>query len=192
MEITAAVAADLDSLSEALDEGDGDITDALRRLAADVSLAVRSYMGLTVMAGNGSFHLTFTAMEPFAYPSDVAGSLRMPLADGTAEDASVRLVVILYASRPGAFIDLAADLCWLTGRPLTDLAIDQHLNLPAEPDFHDGLRDWSLVNQAIGVLIGRGYTPEQAELELDTRATIGDHTRAEAAKIILAGVRPFP
>lgn len=48
----------------------------------------------------------------------------------------------------------------------------------------------TVVNQAIGVLIGRGYTPEQAELEIRTRATAAGHTHAEAASSILAGMHP--
>jgi len=185
VEITAALAADLASLSEALDESGTDVADALRQLAADVRLAVPSYLGLTIVAA--TFPLALTAMEPFAHPGDVASSLMMPLSDGSSDDAGSRLVVILYAATPGAFVDLAADLCWLTGRQLSDFRIDQDLS-PPEPDSHGGVQRWSLVNQAIGVLIGRGYTPEQAGLEIDVRAVAAGHTRAEAANIILAGL----
>jgi hypothetical protein len=192
VELTAALAADLASLSEALDESGTDLADALRQLVADVRLAVRSYLGLTIVAA--TFPLTLTAMEPFVHPGDVASSLLMPLSDGRGDDAGLRLAVILYAARPGAFVDLAADLCWLTGRQLSDFRIDQHLS-PPEPDSHGGMQRSSLVNQAIGVLLGRGYTPEQAELEIDMRAAAAGHARAEAASIILAGlpsIRPDP
>jgi hypothetical protein len=187
VEITAALAADLAILTQALDDTDADIVEALRRLVADAKLAVRSYQGLTVVAGNATFPLTLTAMEDFAHPDDVVSSLMMPLSDERAANTGSRLVVILYAARPGAFVDLAADLCWLTGRQLSDFRIDQHLS-PPEPDSHGGVQRSSLVNQAIGVLIGRGYTPEQAELAIDTRATAAGRTRAEAANIILAGL----
>lgn len=46
--------------------------------------------------------------------------------------------VILYAAKPGAFIDLAADLAWLTGRSLTDFVLDRHLILPKAPDAASG------------------------------------------------------
>jgi hypothetical protein len=190
VEITAALAADLAILSQALDESAGDIADALHQLAADVSLAVRSHVGLTVIARNAASRLTLTAMAPFARPVDVASSVMIPLSDASAAEAGLRFVVILYADRPGAFIDVVADLCWLTGRPVSSFAIDQHLRLPAEPDSHSGLAGSPLINQAIGVLIGRGYTPEQAAAEIDTRAAAAGHTRAEAATMILAGLHP--
>jgi hypothetical protein len=184
VEITAALAADLATLSEALDETDADITEALRALVADVKLAVRSYLGLTVTSGDATFPLALTAMEDSALPVDVVSSLMMPLYDDF-DDASSRLVVILYAGRPGAFVDLAADLSWLTRRRLADFALDQHLNLPAEPATASDVRAASLVNQAIGVLLGHGFTPEQAAAEIDARAAAAGHSRSDTANIIL-------
>lgn len=49
-------------------------------------------------------------MEDAAHPVDVVSSPMMPLYDDDFDDANSRLVVMLYASRPGAFVDLAADL----------------------------------------------------------------------------------
>jgi hypothetical protein len=185
VEITAALAADLAVLSEALDDSDADLVEELRQLVADVKLAVRSYLGLTVIASNSTFPLSLTAMEDFAHPDDVMTSLMIPLSDHDGGAAGSGVVLILYAARGGAFVDLAADLSWLTGRHLSDFALDQHLSLPVEMGL-DGVLGSSLVNQAIGVLIGRGYTPEQAELEIDTRAAASGHTHMEAATIILA------
>jgi hypothetical protein len=184
VEITAALAADLALLSEALDETDPDITESLDHFVADVRLAVRSYLGLTVISGSATFPLTLTVMEGSTHPGDVLSSLMMPLSDGTADDSGVPLAVVLYAARPGAFVDLAADLSWLTDRPLSDFALDQHLSGPAQPD--GGARAASLVNQAIGLLVGRGYTPEQAEREIDARAASARHSRTDAAEIIVA------
>jgi hypothetical protein len=190
VEITAALAADLAVLSEALDETDGGLADALRQLVADVKVAVPSYLGLTIVAGNGTYPMTLTAMEPFTHPSDVVSSLVLPLADDRAAEAGAPLVLILYAARPDAFVDLAADLGRLTGRPLRDFALDQHLVPPAELDSSTGVRASSLVHQAIGVLIGRGYTPEEADLEIELRAAADGNSRAKAADIILARLRP--
>lgn len=185
MEITAALAADLALLSEALDETDPDITESLHHFVADVRLAVRSYLGLTVISGSATFPLTLTVMEGSTHPDDVLSSLMMPLSGGTADDSGVPLAVVLYAARPGAFVDLAADLCWLTDRLLSDFALDQHLSGPAQPD--GGAQAASLVNQSIGLLVGRGYTPEQAEREIDARAAAAGHSRSDAANIVLAG-----
>jgi hypothetical protein len=187
VQLTAALAADLATLSEALDETDADITDALRRLVADVRLAVPSYLGLTVASGDATFPLTLTAMEDSAHPDDVVSSLMMPLSDTSADGVRLRLAVILYAARRGAFVDLAADLAWLTDRRVSDFVLDQHLSGPAQPDPDGGLQAASLVNQAIGVLLGRGYTPEQAALEIDARAAAAGHSRSVAAKALLGG-----
>ena len=185
MEITAALAADLASLSETLDERDADIHEGLRRLAADVASAVRSYLGLTVVVDNGTSPVRFLAMEDSADAADVVSSLALPLWDESAGAARTRVVVVLYAGRSGAFVDLAADLCWLTGRPLADFALDEHLDLLAEPDTDCGMQAASAVNQAIGVLLGHGYTPEQADLEIDALAAAAGHSRSDAADIIL-------
>lgn len=186
MEITATtLAADLAILSEALDKVDADILEGLRQLAADAKVAVRSYLGLTVLADNPALPVTLTAMEDTAHQVDVVSSIMMPLPDESAAGPGSRLVVILYAGRRGAFVDLAADLCWLTGRRLTDFSLDKHLSLPAEPDTSGAVQAATFVNQAIGVLLEHGYTPEQAELEIDARAIAARHSRADAANIIL-------
>jgi hypothetical protein len=184
VEITAALAADLAILSEALVETDADILEAFRQLAMDVKVAVRSYLGLAVIARNSTFPLTLTAMEPLTHRDDVVSSLLMPLWDQDLEGHDPQLVVILYAGRAGAFVDLAADLSWLSGRPLSDFTLDQHLSLP-EPDSQIDVRGSSVVNQAIGVLIGRGYTPAQAALEIDARAAAAGESRVDAAALIL-------
>jgi hypothetical protein len=190
VEITAALAADLAILSETLDGTDGDLVEGLRLLAADAKSAVRSYLGLTVTATNGTSPLTFTGMEDLAGHVEVVSSLMIPLSEESADGDGSRLVVILYAGRPGAFVDLAADLCWLTGRRLTDFVLDQHLSLPAEPGTGGRVQAASAVNQAIGVLLGRGYTPEQAEFEIDARAVAAAHSRFDAAQIILGTLPP--
>jgi len=186
VEITAALAADLAILSEALDGSEADLADALRQLVADVRLAVPSYVGLTIAAGSASAPLSLTALEPFVDTADVVTSLLLPLSDTALDGGGPPVVVTFYAARSGAFVDLAADLSWLTGRPLTDFTMDGHLPVPVEPEPDISVRGSSLINQAIGVLIGRGYTPEEADLEIDVRATAAGHTRTQAAGAILA------
>lgn len=151
---------------------------------ADAKSAVPSYLGLTVTAGPDSTPLTLTVMDD-AHPGDVVTSVLMPMPDDSA-DGAVPVVVILYAARPGAFVDLAADLSWLTGRQLTDFTLDRHLSLPAEPFASGSVQGSSLINQAIGVLLARGYTPEQAELEIGARAAAARQSRSDAASTILS------
>lgn len=96
------------------------------------------------------------------------------------------MALVLYAGSPGAFVDLAADLAWLTARPLSDFVLDQHLTIPAGSDTGTQLSAASVINQAIGVLIGIGYTPRQADLRLDSQAAHAGTDRYAAAQLILA------
>jgi hypothetical protein len=76
-------------------------------------------------------------------------------------------------------------LAWLTGRPPGEFALDQHLSVPAGSDAGTSLRAASVINQAIGVLIGRGYTPRQAHSKLDNQAAGARTNRHTAAQVIL-------
>ena len=69
--------------------------------------------------------------------------------------------------------------------PPSDFALDQHLSAPAGSDAGTSLRAASIINQAIGVLIGRGYTPRQAHSKLDTQADRARTDRGTAAQVIL-------
>jgi hypothetical protein len=91
----------------------------------------------------------------------------------------------MYAARPGGFVELAADLSWLTGNPLADYLLDQHVLLPATADTDGGVRAASVVDQAIGVLLGRGYTPERATVHLDALAATAGTSRSDVAAEIL-------
>lgn len=188
MEITAALAADLAVLTQALDEPGADIAATLRQLVSGAKTAVPSYLGLAVTAGHPGSGLSFTTMADLTAPIDVRASLMMPLHRLARDVAASPVVLILYAASPGAFVDLAADLSWLTGLELDEFALDQHLRLAVDPDAGGVGHAASLINQAIGVLIGRGRTPEQASHELDVRAADAGHSRHDAARVILAGV----
>jgi hypothetical protein len=181
MKISAALAADLDILTVALDEPAADVLHSLHRLGVDAQAAVPTYLGLSVIVDGSDPPFTFSTLEDGA-ADNVRTSLRLRLPAGVAEGRAGPLVaLIFYARTPGTFVDLAADLAWLTGRPQSDFALDQHLNVPAGTS----LRAASVINQAIGVLIGRGYTPRQAHSKLDTQADRARTDRDTAAQVIL-------
>jgi hypothetical protein len=188
MEITAALAADLAILTEALDEPGIDIADTLRRLAADARTAVDSYLGLTLMVPEGAPTFRITAMDEYATRPDVRASILIPLATGAAPSGP-GAVLVLYAANPGAFTDLAADLSWLTGAALTELVLDRHLHLADSADTTGAVRAESIVSQAVGVLIGLGYPPEDAVRELAARASAAGTDRFAAAQHILDNLR---
>jgi hypothetical protein len=184
MKISAALAADLGILTAALDEPGGDVLHSLHRLGVGAQAAVPTYLGLSVTVDGSDPPFTFTVFEEGA-ADGVGTSLRLTLAGVSDGWAPPSVTLILYAGTPGTFVDLAADLAWLTGRPPSDFALDQHLGVPAGSDAGTSLRAASVINQAIGVLIGRGYTPRQAHSKLDTQADGAGTARYTAAQFIL-------
>jgi hypothetical protein len=184
MEIGAALAADLGILTAALDEPGTDVLHSLHQLGVDAQAAVPTYLGLSVTVDGSDPPFAFTTLEDGA-ADGVRTSLRLMLPGVGDGRASPSVALILYAGTPGTFVDLTADLAWLTGRPSGDFVLDQHLSVPAGSDAGTYLRTASVINQAIGVLIGRGYTPGQADSELDTQADGARTDRHTAAQFIL-------
>jgi hypothetical protein len=184
MKIGAALAAALGMLTAALDEPDADVLQSLHQLGVDAQAAVPTYLGLSVTADGSDPPFTFTILEDSAV-DDVRTSLRLTLPGVGDGRASPSVALILYAGTPGTFVDLTADLAWLTGRPPSDFAVDQHLSVPAPSDDARHLRAASIFNQAVGVLIGRGYTPREALRELDTQADSARTDRYTTAQLIL-------
>jgi hypothetical protein len=91
----------------------------------------------------------------------------------------------MYAGIRGAFIDLAADLAWLTGRAPATLVLDEHCTLPHASETASVFTAAWLVDRATGVLLEHGYTPEDAERELLARAArLGVDLHGSARDII--------
>ena len=186
MNITAGLATDLRRLTAALDEPGADIAQSLHKMAADTQAAVRTYLGLNVSVSRSDPLFTFTCLNDGVVAGDIATSLRLTLPSIGDSWAPPAVALILYAGSPGAFVDLAADLAWLTARPLSDFVLDRHLIIPGGSDSGAQLSAASVINQAIGVLIGLGYTPQQADRRLDTQAAHAGTDRYAAAQLILA------
>ncbi len=185
MDISAALAADLTALTDALAEPGIDLEALLRALAADTRAAVPSYLGLTMRLIIDDHPLTLTTMDP----SPVATSLLLPLsAVGDVEPGSV---MVFYAATPGAFIDIAADVSFALGLDLGEIVLDQHLTPSSDPaglssqTGVQGLAEMSTLNQAIGILIEQGHAPEQAHAELERLAHHAQTTVAAAAQQLI-------
>ena len=111
-------------------------------------------------------------------------SLSLPLhLIGAAERGSA---LVFYAGNAGAFVDLAADLTHGLDVLPGVLALDEHLHLPTEQSNLDGL---SRIDQAIGMLIGRGHTPDEAQVELRRLAEWDSSDATAAARKMLTGPR---
>lgn len=192
MHLTVELSVDLALLTQALDHPETDIVTTLHLLAAEARRAVPSYLGMSLTtAGEAPF--SFNALEEDPRPEDVRNSLLVPLGPGGPYDAAAAgSTLVLYAAQPGALVDLAADLSWLTGIALAKYSLDQHLSTIARTPDEGTVHATSTINQAIGVLIGRGYPPEQAHDKLASQAADVGTDRYTAAIHILRALPTEP
>ena len=179
MDISAALAAHFALLSQALEDPTIDLETGLRGFAVSVKAAVSSYTGLTMTIALDDYDISFTVHEDTA--ARPATSLLIPLAALTRiAPVHAAGTLLLYAATPGAFIDLAADLSHALRIEPAALVLDGHLDPPAGSVAVDGLEHHVALNEAIGILIGRGHTPESASNELQRLASL-DHGDLHAA-----------
>ena len=171
-----------DFLTDALDDPGTDLHTVLAVLVDDVRAAIPSMLGLTVTITETGNPVTVSSAEPDV--RSVGASLHLPLNEvGAADPGST---VTFYAAQPGAFVDLAADIrhaYHLNGQ----VVLDEHLH-EAIPGRHckiTGLTEFSLINQAIGVLIAQGHHPGTARTVLHHRADQAGTTLAAAARQLL-------
>ena len=174
--VSAALVADLKALTDVLDEPGVDFEELLRTLAADTQRAVDSYLGLAMTLVIDGYPVTLTAI----HPADIATSMRVPL--DVLGDADPGSVLVLYAAKPGAFVDLAADLSFALGLSPGIVILDDDLTPTNVSPGLIGLAELAQVNQAIGILIKRGHLPDDARAELHRLADHGHTTVAAAAQ----------
>ncbi len=204
MPITAAIAADLKSLTATLFDPTGDTTTDIEQtilgFVDTARLAVSSFVGLTITittrtgtgtgTGTSAEHvlLRVTLLEPDD-PGRVATSLLLPGPPEATSDQP-RVQIVLYATTPGAFVDMAADLAFLTGNPTVDTDLDHHQHLARQPDITGPIHNESVINEAVGVLIADGHTLEQAHTYLDALAGAAHTNKATEASALLAALTP--
>jgi hypothetical protein len=194
MELSAALARDLALLSDAIDDDSAaggtrvDLAASLTSTVRAAQAAVESFVGLAVLTGPHETDLRFTVLHDGASPADVRSSLRVPFRAASADDPAP--AVIFFASTPGAFVDLAADIAWLTGREPIELALDEHLDLSDDLDSAGTVAALSAVDQAVGVLLAHGRTPEQARADLARRAANDGGDLERAAERTIADLVP--
>ena len=193
MTIPSALAADLALLTDALDTGSADIASTFSLLSSDVAAAVSSYAGLSVRIHSLGGLAELTTLDDPAVIAGVVTSLRIPV-PVASQVPGPSVVIVLYATLAGAFVDLAADLAWLTDVALADVGLDLDLDLDLDPRARSGvatpISSLSSIDQAIGVLVGRGHTPEETLVELETLAARFGGDRHAAALEILDALQP--
>jgi hypothetical protein len=186
VDLSTALAADLASLSSALQDPDGSLEDRLALFADELRASFGSYLGLTITLAVDGHQISFSLTQRVA---EAMTSLCIPLPEVAGSEPGSCLV--LYAATPGAFVDLAADLAWTLGVDPAALVLDQHLAVPGSSNVVSGLQEHAVINQAIGVLIEDGHTPESGRTELRRRADLEDVALAVSAQQVLDGlVRP--
>ncbi|MCW2539382.1 MAG: hypothetical protein JWN95_1107 [Frankiales bacterium] len=189
MEISAALAADLRTLTTALDQPNEDIESAVANLATGLAATVDSYLGFTITTHAGGNPISFTVPRRAGSHPPVTGSFRISLTalgSGSPSDW-----LILYAANPGAFVDLAADLCWALDIDINTVILDADADTGIEltATVNTGLTELSMINQAIGALTEEGLTVEQAAVELQHRAEADRVTLHTAAARVMSTLR---
>jgi len=169
----------------------------LKSLVWDLRAAIPSYRGLQMIIVHTGQPVTLTDLLPAESDGRVLTSLRLPLVLlGPDHDGGSR--VTFYASIPGAFVDLAADLGYALETSVTTvpdgqdhagsdldgqtaahpedqlgLLLDGDLLQNAEVSGLTGLAELSAVSRALGILIDRGHDPGGAYDSLLRAAAAG-------------------
>jgi hypothetical protein len=159
LDIPRHLVAQLAALTETFDEPGADLQAMLQVLIDDLTQAVPSLVGLTLTVTRGGAPVTLQVLPP-EHAAAVSTSLMIPLRMIGVSDPGG--TVIIYAGRPGALVDLAADTRFAYGQH-GQVILDQQrpstmTRLPGvtDPAGHDAIQ------QAIGVLIDRGHSLEDA------------------------------
>lgn len=203
MRLPRPLVVELAALTGSLDDPSVDLERSVASLASAVRAAVRSYLGLCLRFGADGRPMLLTFFDDADGRDHVGASLRIPpllgggLRSGDADPgrgvaAVGGVTLILYAAAPGAFVDLAADLVWVTGRDVSAFEVDRHLPGDYSEAVATHLSDWFATNQAVGVLIASGLTLKEAEEQLDARARRLGVSRHVAAVTVLDGLPKPP
>lgn len=178
----------LDTLTTSLEIPGADLQAMLSVLIDDITTAVPSFLGLRMAITVGGVTTTFSTVDPDLSPEAAKASLLLPLAEMTTVPTGT---LILYAEQPGAFTSLAIstrEAFQLDGH----VVVDGHLSdewHPTSQAVVGGSEDTSMINIAIGVLIDRGFPPDQASAELTRLAATHDESLAAASRRVLDNLR---
>ncbi|MER5865065.1 hypothetical protein [Kitasatospora sp. NPDC002040] len=166
MDISGPLARDLRILTAALGRPDVDLACSVSELTDSMRRAVPSWLGFTMTLVRDGPPLVLTVLDDGVPAGPVAGSARLPLAlAGTAGQSGS---IVFYAGTPGAFVDFAADLGFALGLEPAAVVLDRHRTPPGRTSDLTGPA--AGLDQAIGVLIDQGRTPEEARAELGDQA----------------------
>ena len=155
-----------------------DPQDSLTGLTSALKRVAPSYSGLALTLVIDDQAVSITSVE-LGNNSAIATSLSLSLAWVPLLDADSQIT--FYASMPGTFVDLAADFIYALGNE--SLRLDEDIPKVLVSDL-TGVHILTTINEAVGVLIGHGHTPDGAQREL---RHIADTTRVSiqrAAEVV--------
>ena len=189
MNYSTALIAQLSALTATSGSPDTDLQAILDVLLDDLLSAVPSFVGLTMTQRFDGFAVTTTAMD--TDPTRLAcSSLALPVDSGWPDQMAC--TVVFFAGEAGAFVQLAAGLQRING-PDPRMVLDGPLPDPLPISGVTGLADLGAVNRAIGVLITRGYFPDEARAELRRRVGESpDNVPNVARRVLLSTNAPRP
>lgn len=198
MELSAALTADINDLCTSVATDPDTVIDPLRALNRDLRLTTRSFLGLELTLLDHGRAISLASFEPGVQFEDIVTSLHLPLSllNPTTRASAVtngstgqESALTLYAGRPGALVDLAADLTYALapGQPQSksadgpglgagEVRLDQDLIPRSLTPGVTGIDDVTTINRAVGLLIGQGQTPEEAHRDLVDQAAIAGLT----------------
>jgi hypothetical protein len=158
-------------------EQPAELAKSLTALTEAVKSAAPSYRGLALTLIIDEQPISVTLAE-LSNTSDIATSLRLSLAWVPSLSADSRIT--FYASVPGTFVDLAADLAFALD---SDIRLDEDIPSVLVSDL-TGVSRLSAVNKALGVLVGHGHTPDSAQRKLRRVADATPCSIQRAAEVV--------
>jgi len=180
----------LRDLVESIGAADTSLSESVGALEKHLRASVASYQGLRLTLVLGDWPVTLTSFAAAGRGSPVT-SLRVALpALGPGFDPDSRIV--FYAGRPGALVDLAADLSYLHSRrrpadspDAPPVVLDDDLPPESVVSGLSGLAEYATTHRAMGVLLGRGHSPDQAQATLRRAAAASGLTVPRYAALLL-------
>jgi hypothetical protein len=199
VDLSAALIAHIHTLM--IDVGDArGVAQTVELLSADLKRAVSSYLGFQLALVEHGHPLTLTVFDSAVQPDLIDASLRLTLSGLGVAGADPASSISFYAGTAGAFVDLAADLGYAL-RTVSAAAAGQEpsrphhgepaisVDSPVQPTTVEsgltGAADLSLINRAIGILIGHGHQPDEAhQVLIRAAATAGVTITVFAARLV--------
>ena len=124
MDISTTLIDEINDLLTGIEVDPQRLLELLRALRRDFRLAVRSYIGLQLTAFAGSHPVQLTSMEALADFEAITTSMQLSLQGVGRSSPST---VVAFATAPGAFVDLAANISFAHQLRGGELLLDRHI-----------------------------------------------------------------